>query len=133
MTAKVRIRRRRKSRFHRGVHSSPKAGDCKFRSGWEEKFMLYLDQEPSVVSYDYEKLSIEYVSNVRTGKRRKYWPDFLVRYDDGRVEVVEIKQQRRVHDKKILKKTLAAQDWCRLNNATFRILTEIELKSMGLL
>ena len=133
MIKKRRRIRRRKSRFHTGIHVSPKAGECRFRSGWEFNYMKYLDEDPDVVSYEYEKLAIPYVSNVRTKKMRKYLPDFVVVRQDGKREVVEIKQSRRVLDPKIVKKTLAARDWCSRNDAEYTILTEIELKSMGIL
>lgn len=128
-----RRRRRKKSRFHRGVHVSIKAGNCSYRSGWELAFMKYLDECDNVVSYEYEKLIIEYVSNVRSGKKRKYFPDFVVKYVDNTVDVIEIKQQRRLHHLTTIKKANAAREWCTANYATYKIYTEIELKSLGVL
>lgn len=129
---KKKARRRRKSRFHRGVVTSVKGGECHYRSGWELRYITYLDAELDVISFQHEPIKIEYVSNARTGRKRKYIPDFVVQYVD-RIEVVEIKQLRRVNDPKVIKKTLAARDWCVANNATFKIVTEIELKALGLL
>lgn len=126
-------KKRRKGRYHRGLHVSPIAGECKFRSSWEQKYMMHLDSHPEVSKWEYEKLIIEYVSNQRTKKIRKYYPDFYVELRDGTKEVVEIKQKRRLEQAKVKKKTAAAQLWCASNGATFRILTEIELKNMGLI
>lgn len=134
--AKKRVRRRKKrrSRYHRGEHVSPKSPNvCRFRSGWELRYMQHLDADPNVVSYEYEALVIPYVSNVRTGKMRKYLPDLVVRYADGRVEVVEIKQSRKVHTPPIVKKSRAARDWCAVNGATYVMVTEVELRVLGLL
>lgn len=130
---KKKRRKKRKSRYHRGLHISPKAGECKYRSGWEFSYMKYLDNNPDVISYEYEKLVIEYVSNVRTKKIRKYYPDFYVKYIDGHNEVVEIKPKRRTTQAAVVKKASSATIWCLANNAVYNIITEIELKALGLL
>jgi hypothetical protein len=127
-------RRKRKGHYQRGEYLSKKSGaTCKFRSGWEEKFMSYLDSEPTIANWTYEKVVIEYVANLRTKKIRKYYPDFYVEYVDGHVEVIEIKPKRKLEQAIIKKKTAAAKVWCEKQGATYRILTEIELKDMGLL
>lgn len=130
---KKRRRRKRKSRYHRGTHISPKAGECKYRSSWELSYMLWLDNNDDVISYDYEKLSIEYVSNLKTKKVRRYIPDFCVKYSCGRFEVVEIKPKKRLAQVSIKKKTNAAIEWCANNGATYVLLTENELKSMSII
>ena len=62
-------KRRRKSRYHRGEYTSVKTGQlCKYRSGWEQKYMEHLDANPDVVEWSYEKLIIEYISNQKTKK-----------------------------------------------------------------
>ena len=134
MPKKTRRRRRRKGgRYHRGLHVSPTAGECKFRSSWEQKYMIHLDACSDVASWTYEKLVIEYVSNQKTKKIRKYYPDFYVEYVDGTRQVIEIKQKRKLFQATVKKKTKAAEQWCAINGATYKILTEIELKDMGLL
>jgi hypothetical protein len=70
---------------------------------------------------------------VRTKRIRKYYPDFVVTWSDGRREVIEIKPARRVHNPKNTKKTIAAGDWCVSQGMTYKILTEHELKALGLL
>lgn len=134
MAPKTRKRRKkRKGRYHRGIHASPIAGECKYRSGWEQKYMIYLDSSPDVVTWSYEKLIIEYVSNQKTKKIRKYYPDFQVEYKDGSKVVIEIKPSRKLDQATIVKKIRAAKEWCTAHNLTYKILTEIELKDMGLL
>lgn len=131
---KTRKKRKRKGHYHRGEYTSTKTGATyKFRSGWEEKFMLYLDSNPEVGIWTYEKLVIEYVSNARTKKIRKYYPDFYVNYTDGRTEIIEVKPKRKLDQTVIKKKTAAAEQWCYYNGFTFRIITELELKQLGLL
>ena len=95
--------------------------------------MQYLDNNPDVVSWSYEKTVIEYISNIRTKKTRKYYPDFFVKYKNEKVEIIEVKPKRKLQQAIIKKKTSAAEQWCMTNGATYRILTEIELKELGLL
>lgn len=133
MPAKKRRRRRKGSRYHRGLHVSPKGGECKYRSGWELSYFQYLDSDPQVLSYTYEGLKIPYVSNAKTKRLRNYIPDILVTYVDGHRELVEIKQARKVHTPPVAKKLLAAGDWCRSHDVTLKIITEHELKELGLL
>lgn len=128
-----RRKRKRKGRYHTGVHSSPKAGECHYRSGWELEYMLHLDADATVASYQYEQLQIPYVSNVRTGRLRNYFPDFLVAYVDGSQKLVEIKPKKRSTQVTVVKKLAAAQAWCSEHGVTLELVTEVELKALGLL
>lgn len=95
--------------------------------------MLHLDELDVVDTWSYEKIVIEYVSNQRTKKIRKYYPDFFVKYLDGRQEIIEIKQKRKLEQAIVKKKSEAAQQWCIQHGMTFKILTEIELKDMNVI
>jgi hypothetical protein len=124
---------RKRKGYQRGIYSSPIAGICKFRSSWEKKYMEHLDADPQVSSWSYEKLVIEYVSNRATGKIRKYYPDFFIEMKSGSRVVVEIKQKRKLQTAPVKKKTAAALKWCAENKAEFLLITEVELKELGLL
>ena len=127
---KKRVSRRAK----RGVHNSPKCPlPINYRSGWECKYALWLDANPDVVSYRYEPYAVDYVSNYRTGKRRKYFPDFEVRMSDGSLLLVEIKPKRKLTQLTNIKKFAAASAMCVLNGMTFKVVTEVDLKALGLL
>jgi len=126
-------KRKRKGRYIRGTHVSPIAGECKYRSSWELKYMLYLDSHSDVETWSYEKTIIEYVSNQKTKKLRKYYPDFLVEFKDGSRRLIEIKQKRKLEQASVKKKAAAARSWCVEHGATYELLTEIELKNMGLI
>jgi hypothetical protein len=127
-------KRKKRGRYQRGEYVSVKTGMlCKYRSGWEEKVMVYLDTNPVVKHWTYEQTVIEYVSNIRTKKIRRYYPDFYVKYQDDKEEIIEVKPKRKLEQAVIKKKTAAAESWCKDRGMTYRILTEIELKSMGLL
>lgn len=95
--------------------------------------MTWLDTEPTVATFGYETVIVPYISNVKSSRIRKYWPDFLVTYVDGRVELIEIKPSKRMMQSNVQKKLAAAEVWCQENGATLRVLTEHELKSMGLM
>jgi hypothetical protein len=126
-------KRKKKRGYHRGLYVSPIAGECKFRSSWEEKYMKYLDSNVEVSKWSYESFFIEYLSNKSTGKTRKYYPDFLVEMKDGSKFVVEIKQKRKLEQLIVRKKTKAAEEWCVTHGATYKLLTEIELRQLGIL
>src|ERR1700688_72277 len=127
-------RRKRKSRYHRGTYVSVKSGQsCSYRSGWELQYMQWLDACPTVKDWSYESVIIPYVSNSKTGKIRKYWPDFLVEYIDNHQELVEIKPSKRLVQAKVKKKLAAAGDHCRAHSLTLVVLTERELVGLGLL
>jgi hypothetical protein len=57
----------------------------------ERKFSAYLDLlklAGEIAEYRYEAIRIL----ISEGKRRSYWtPDFLVKWADGRVEIIEVK------------------------------------------
>lgn len=135
---KIKQLRKRKKRVSRrakrGIHNSPKCPTpINYRSGWELKYALHLDANLNVVSYRYEPYAIEYVSNYKTGKRRNYWPDFEVKMADGRLILVEIKPKRKLTLLTNVKKFAAASAMCVLKEMTFQIVTEVDLKALGLL
>ena len=129
-----RKKRRRKKRYHTGTYVSFKTGaECKYRSGWELAYMKWLDAHAEVVHFGYEAVKIPYVSNLKTGKVRHYFPDFLVTFKDGSKTLVEIKPKKRVSQLAVQKKLKAAEVWCQAHGASLQVITECELKVMGLL
>lgn len=127
-------RKKKKSHYKRGSHESLKChGVAQYRSGWELAYMKYMDSSDLVSEYHYEPFVIQYLSNVRSKKVRKYYPDFLVKFADGTTKLVEIKPKKRLTNARVQKKAKAASDWCEERGYEYVILTEIELKSMGVL
>ena len=47
------------------------------------------------------------------GRERKYRPDFLVEYADGRKVVLEVKNPALMDSPSVLRKYSAAREWCR--------------------
>lgn len=127
-------KKKKGSRYHRGVHVSLKmpGREFKYRSGWEEAYFRHLDSDPTVISYDYECLKIPYVSNLRTKKIRHYMPDFVV-VKDGETTIIEIKPTRFLKKLQIVKKLNAGQQYAQQNGLKFQVITEVDLKSMALI
>ena len=125
---------KKKRRYATGEYISTKTGETySFRSSWEKIFMESLDANPDVKTYGYECIVIPYIKNVKLGTVSRYFPDFLVTYNDGSKTLIEIKPSRFLKRLIVKKKIAAAEQWARDNNATFLIITEKELKSQGML
>lgn len=130
----MRKQRKKKKRYHTGIHISSKAlSECKYRSSWELAYMLYLDSCSNVKQYHYEPFKLPYVSNVRTKKIRNYTPDILVTYEAGDQELIEIKPSKRLAQAMVKKKLEAARIWCLEHQVTLKVITELELKKLKLI
>ena len=117
-----RVSRKKKSHYHTGVHVSPKSlTPVKYRSGWELEVCKFLDADSNVLSYIYEGVVIPYISNTKTGKIRRYFPDFLICYKDLSKKLVEVKREDKILSPTVMKKSAAALDWCKRNGATYEI------------
>ena len=119
-----------------------------YRSGWELKLMIHLDQHPDVIQWSSEEFCIPYRSPI-DGKIHRYFPDFFVkkRSPEGVIEslVIEVKPFRQViapqvqskPTRKYLKevqtygintaKWNAAKEFCENRKWKFIIMTEKEL------
>jgi len=110
------------------------------RSKWELMYMNALDMSPMVRRWVSEpkNLGIAYI-NPLDRKIHQYWPDFLVQYVDGNVEILEIKPLKESlaenaisnFDKLALLQNVAK--WAAANNfakkigGRFRVITEQNL------
>jgi hypothetical protein len=113
-----------------------------FRSSWENRVMMMLDQHPNVINWASESIAIPYKSPL-DGKMHRYIPDFLIVYKDKtgqqRAELVEVKPAKEAmaenakskRDKAaVLLNTAkwgAAMMYCKKNGLNFRILTEDQI------
>ena len=116
------------------------------RSSWERTFMIFLDHNPSIEQWASEPFSIPYKDPI-TGKKKQYWPDFLILYVDKNGvkhgEIIEIKpnvQTGRVktkspiHNAQIIKnnaKWAAALQYCESQGLKFRLITELDMFKTG--
>jgi len=113
-----------------------------YRSSWEFTFCAFCDNNPAVLNWASESVSIPYFNPV-SGKQSIYVPDFLVVYVDAtqrqHTELVEIKPSKETtmesaksyRDKLMVAINLAkwqmADAWCRANGMRFRVVTEYDL------
>jgi hypothetical protein len=119
-----------------------------YRSGWELKLMLYLDEHKDVISWGSEEVIIPYRSPI-DGKIHRYFPDFLVTKTnkDGLKEtaLIEVKPKSQTQppkrQEKVTRRYLtevktwgvneakwkAAVEYCKNKGWTFHIFTEKEL------
>lgn len=119
-----------------------------YRSSWELRFMMYLDDHPDVIQWQSEEFFIPYKSPI-DGKWHRYFPDFLIKKKNkqGLTEtvVVEIKpdaqtkppkKQDKVTKRYITEvktwgvneaKWKAALEYCKDRKWTFHIFTEKDL------
>ena len=75
-----------------------------YRSGWELKFMKYLDRQPNVLSWSSEEVIIPYKSPI-DNKWHRYYPDFWVKTKQGET-LVEIKPKKQTRPPKLNPKKL---------------------------
>lgn len=125
--------------------------DVVYRSGWEQKVMIHLDEHPRVREWSSEEVVIPYICETDK-KIHRYFMDFYVKWDDGRTVLIEVKPHketkppksgRGVARKRVLTEGLtyiknqskwkAAQEYCLDRGWHFEIWTENELRSKGLL
>lgn len=143
-------------KYHQGIFTPKNAnkyvGDSSnivYRSGWEKKLFIWLDNNPSIIKWFSEELVIPYVSPV-DGRVHRYFVDVGMEYKTNRGEIkraiIEVKpyaqtkmpEQRKKTTQKYLtevqtyavnkSKWMAATEWAKQNGFDFVILTEKELK-----
>ena len=113
--------------FVKGIYVSTKTGRRElYDSSYELRRFKALDSSPLVEDWGRPKLKIGY----RLGKRkRKYHPDILVKYYDGRIFLEEVKGY--LPSKIIfLKKNQRAKIFCRSKGWEFRIIWEKDLETL---
>jgi len=115
----------------------------RYRSSWEFHVMKMCDENPSIHQWASESVKIPYKDPL-TGKSTIYVPDFLVIYVDRnnkkRAELWEVKPANQTLRESVGKnkynqaqfirnqvKWASAQNWCKQNKLTFRIITEKDL------
>ena len=119
-----------------------------YRSLWERKLMVYLDDNNSVIQWSSEEIAIPYISPL-DNRYHRYFPDFLVRKKNtqGIVEtlMIEIKPanqtveptKKKTINKQYINEVMtwgvnqakwkAAKEYCDDRKWRFLVLTEKEL------
>jgi hypothetical protein len=101
-----------------------KGGTICYQSSWEVIFAKYLDNNSLVIKFEKDKVRLPYFYN---NKNRIYIVDFLVTYEDGKKELVEIKPAGLVNKEENPAKFEVAQKWCEQRSIDFVVITEDEI------
>lgn len=121
-------------------------GRPKYRSGWEQAFMRFCDNNDYILQWASESISIPYRNPV-TGKNTHYIPDFLIMYKNKSgqtiAELIEIKPKNQsiLEDKMSPKQRAvvavnyakwdSATKWAKRNGLIFRVITEDQIFHQG--
>lgn len=119
-----------------------------YRSSWERKFMIYCEENPSIIEWSSEEIIIPYRSPIDK-KIHRYYPDFWIKVKkgDGTIEciLIEVKPKKQTAPPKKPKRTTkkylnevftygvneakwkAAKEYCADRRWKFQILTEDHL------
>lgn len=111
----------------------------RYRSGWELRVMMFLDENKHIINWASESIQIPY-KNPLTGKQTVYIPDFFVLYEDKdrlvKAEIIEVKpksqtslQEARTREDQAhaivnQAKFMAANAYCKRAGLTFRVISE---------
>ena len=119
-----------------------------YRSGWERRLMVYLDENKSVIQWSSEEIAIPYRSPL-DNKIHRYFPDFYVKAVDKNGNIVEqlleVKPKKETREpvkkKRVTKQYItevttwgknqakwkAAEEYCLDRGWQFKLITEKEL------
>lgn len=99
-----------------------------FESQLERNLTYILERRRDVRMYCEQPIEIEYFDK---NTKRKYIPDFYVQYQNGQQEIIEVKYEKELLEKKDLlePKFKAANEFCNSNNISFKILTETHINT----
>ena len=75
-----------------------------YKSNLEYRLMMYLDHNPNILSWSYEKFAIKYRDDSSNGKVRNYWIDFVATVKQNETKNqrvwIEVKSAREVNEPK---------------------------------
>ncbi len=95
-----------------------------YRSGMECDIYECLEADKDVIKYDVEPFPVKYSFQ---GETHDYHPDLSVIFNDGRVEIWEVKPAKQTSLDKNKAKWTACQQHCEARGWEFIIVTEVGL------
>jgi hypothetical protein len=110
----------------KGKHQSPKAGNIHFRSSYEKKAYLKLDEDENVKTYLIEEVSVDYI-HPNKKITSQYLIDILVEYCDGTKKLIEIKPEKMLEDSVVQAKIESAKTKSSELGYEFEVWTEMDL------
>ena len=94
-----------------------------YRSSYELQVFNILENDNTVLKYEYESIYIKYMYN---NKIKHYIPDFIIYYND-RTLILEIKPKRFLNDKLVQIKAKYAREYAIKNNMSFEFWSELDI------
>jgi len=108
-----------------GDYQNPKKSPWnfeKFQSDLERRMMVRLESDPNVIKWmKRHGITIPWIDNQK--HQRKYSPDFLVEYDDGKKVIIEVKDASRIDSNDVMRKRKSAEIWCKQRNMEYLVMT----------
>ena len=94
----------------------------KYQSELERRMMVRLENDPHVVKWmKRHGITIPWIDGQK--HQRRYVPDFLVEYVDGKKAVIEVKDPSRVDSIDVQRKRKAAEMWCKQRRIEYVLVT----------
>jgi hypothetical protein len=94
----------------------------RYQSDLERRMMERLDVDPTVVKWmKRHGISIPWVDVQK--HMRRYVPDFIVEYTDGRRALIEVKDPSRIDSDEVRRKRKAAEIWCKRRGMEYIVAT----------
>lgn len=108
-----------------GEYQNPKKSPWNFeryQSDLERRMMDRLEHDPFVVKWmKRHGITIPWIDVQK--HQRRYVPDFLIEYEDGRKAVIEVKDPSRLESNDVLRKRKAAEMWCKQRRMEYVVAT----------
>ena len=108
-----------------GQYPNPKKSPWSFeiyQSDLERRMMDRLEKDPDVVKWmKRHGITIPWIDSQK--HQRRYLPDFLVEYQDGRKVFIEVKDPTRIDSDEVKRKRKAAEMWCKQRNMEYIVAT----------
>ena len=109
----------------RGNYENPRKSPWNFEkydSDLERRMMDRLERDPHVAKWmKRHGITIPWIDGQK--HQRRYMPDFLVQYEDGRKVVIEVKDPGRIDSNDVQCKRKAAEMWCKQRKMEYVIAT----------
>src|SRR5437588_1965083 len=108
-----------------GIFPNPKKSPWNFESYQSElelHMMIRLEKDPHVAKWmKRHGITIPWIDGQK--HQRRYVPDFLVEYEDGRKAVIEVKDPSRIDSIDVQRKRKSAEMWCKQRGMEYIIAT----------
>lgn len=108
------------------VYSPYENKDISLDSTWEEKFFNICIKDINIKSVIRSPFTIKYINPI-DNKYHNYIPDFLIEYNNGAKELIEIKPKYLLNDPIVKSKEYSAINYCENNNIKYKFITEDDI------